>query len=124
MSASEIMSPLPAVETAVRQDVTYRGVQVPLDARYQPFGIGRLARGPAAKKDVIGVKTSNYYLRDMKGFCRWLIRDRRTDTNPLAHLGSMTANTEKTRERRALSPDHFARLIGSTSKNRPNPGSP
>ena len=59
----------------------------------------------------IGIQTSNYYLRDMKAFCRWLVKDRRTGENPLAHLSGMNANTESHRERRALPPEDFCKLI-------------
>jgi hypothetical protein len=37
----------------------------------------------------MGIQTSNYYLRDVKAFSRWLVKDRRTADNPLAHLSGM-----------------------------------
>ena len=34
----------------------------------------------------LSITTSNYYLRDIKAFFRWLVKDRRTAENPLSHL--------------------------------------
>jgi site-specific recombinase XerD len=59
----------------------------------------------------LGIKTSNYYLRDMKAFCRWLVRDRRTNDNPLVHLSGMNAAVEASRERRTLTEEDFAALV-------------
>src|ERR1051326_7064383 len=38
------------------------------------------------REDTMGILTSNYYLRDCKAFCRWLVKDGRTDLNAIAHL--------------------------------------
>ena len=53
----------------------------------------------------IGIKTSNYYLRDIKSFCRWLVKDRRIGDNPLAYLSGMNAKVEAGLERRTLPDD-------------------
>lgn len=60
-----------------------------------------------------GARTSNYYLRDLKSFCRWLVKDGRTDRNPLAHLSGVNANGHVRRERRTLSGDEYARLVAA-----------
>ncbi len=57
------------------------------------------------------IQTSNYYLRDLKSFCRWLVRDRRAADSPLAHLSGQNAAVEDHRERRHLEPDDFAAFI-------------
>jgi integrase len=59
----------------------------------------------------ISTKTSNYYQRDTKAFLRWLVKDGRTGTNPLAHLSGLNARTDVRRERRALTADELAGLL-------------
>jgi len=59
----------------------------------------------------MGIKTSNYYLRDVKAFCYWLVKDRRTNDNPLAHLAGMNATVEAGRQRRTLSEQEFSALV-------------
>jgi len=68
----------------------------------------------------IGIKTSNYYLRDMKAFCNWLVKDHRAPANPLAHLSPMNANVDDRRERRCLDPDEFAAFITAAHKGKAN----
>src|SRR5207244_1865213 len=50
----------------------------------------------------IGIATSNGYLAAMKTFCRWLVKDRRTGVDPLAHLSRLNAKTDVRHQRRAL----------------------
>ena len=64
----------------------------------------------------LGIQTSNYYLRDLKSFCRWLVKDGRTGRNPIAHLSGMNAKTETHLERRSLLDDEFAKFILATQK--------
>src|SRR5579862_2575877 len=61
--------------------------------------------------DRMGIRTSNYYLRDTKAFCRWLVKERRTGDNPLAHVSGMNAQVEAGMERRALPAEDFAALV-------------
>jgi len=58
----------------------------------------------------IGQRTFNYYLKATKQFCRWMIRERRASINPIEHLTTIT-QTEKRRQRRALTLDEQRRLI-------------
>src|SRR5260370_41992296 len=39
----------------------------------------------------IGIQSSNYYLGCMKSFLAWMVKDGRTDRNPLAHMSGMHA---------------------------------
>lgn len=39
--------------------------------------------------ECFGVKTSNHYLRAVKSFCGWLVKDRRTGANHLQHLSGL-----------------------------------
>jgi integrase len=62
----------------------------------------------------MSLQTSNYYVVAIKGFCRWLLRDRRTGDNPLIHLSGMNSQTDRRVERRSLPDEEFARLVATT----------
>ena len=66
-----------------------------------------------------GISTSNAYLTAFKGFCRWLVKDRRTNENPVAHLDRLNAEPDIRRCRRSLSRDDFQRLIAATIAGKP-----
>jgi len=65
---------------------------------------------PAAA-DGKSISSSNHYLRAIKMFTRWLVRDRRTDDNRLAHLSTLNEDVDRRHVRRPLTPDEFAWLI-------------
>jgi len=56
-------------------------------------------------------RTINYYLTAIRGFCRWLVVERRMSHDPLAHLKKLNEKTDVRVERRNLPFDQFARLI-------------
>jgi len=58
----------------------------------------------------ISQRTFNYYLKICKEFCKWLCKERRATTNPLEHLSCVT-QTEKRRQRRALTLDEQHKLL-------------
>jgi len=65
-------------------------------------------------KDGIGERTFNCYLKAGKQFCRWMIKERRAmSPSPLEHLSCVT-QTEKRRQRRALTIDEQIRLLEAT----------
>lgn len=64
-----------------------------------------------AEKNPISIATSNHFLTAVKGFTRWLVRDRRIDHNPLIHLQRLNTDTDIRRKRRALSEADFAKLL-------------
>lgn len=80
-------------------------------SRFQGF-LGDLRRGG------FGIATSNHYLRAMKMFTRWLVKDRRHRDDVLAYLSTMNAETDRRRLRRPLSPEEFERLVPSTRNGR------
>jgi integrase/recombinase XerD len=57
------------------------------------------------------ISSSNHYLRAIKMFSRWLVRDRRTLDDRLAHISSMNEATDRRRIRRPLSMEEFAKLL-------------
>jgi integrase len=56
-------------------------------------------------------QTYNHYLKSSKQFTRWLVRDRRTPIDPLAHLARLNVATDRRHDRRALSTEEFQRLV-------------
>ncbi len=67
----------------------------------------------------IGIQSSNYYLACIKAFLAWLVKDGRTDRNPLVHLSGMNAKVDVRRERRSLPPDEFALFLEAARTGEP-----
>ncbi len=68
---------------------------------------GRAKRGMSAQ-------TFNYYLGAFKGFCRWMVKDRRATESPIAHLDGLNVKTDRRRVRRALSAEEIRWLLDVT----------
>ena len=68
------------------------------------------------RSDGLSAQTYNHYLKSTKQFTRWLVRDHRTPTDPLAHLSRLNVSTDRRHDRRALKPEEFSRLIEAASK--------
>ena len=54
-----------------------------------------------------GARTSNAYLVAVKGFARWMVRDRRMAEDTLVHLSLLNSKVDVRRERRTLTPDEI-----------------
>jgi integrase len=67
----------------------------------------------------LGIKSCNYYLASMKAFLGWMVKDGRTDRNPLAHLAGMNARVDIRRERRCLAPAEFALFLEAAFQGKP-----
>ncbi len=67
----------------------------------------------------MGITTSNHYLTAVKGFARWLVKDRRMSESPFAHLSRLNAKTDVRRQRRHLSIEDFKRLIAAGQSGKP-----
>ncbi|APW60525.1 Tyrosine recombinase XerD [Paludisphaera borealis] len=59
----------------------------------------------------LSAQTCNFYLQAAKQFVRWLVRDRRTNDNPLDHLKGTNVKLDRRHDRRALSDAEFSALI-------------
>jgi excisionase family DNA binding protein len=66
-----------------------------------------------------GVSTSNHYLVSIKAFTKWLVKNRRTDADPLVHLSQQNPKVDVRRERRAASVGEFSRLVEAAGKGKP-----
>ena len=99
------------------------------DGRLAASEIGRIAkackwtrRGDISASDMhrhlgnlrgqgYSVQTSNHYLRAIKEFSRWLVADRWARKDRLLHLSMLNTRLDRRHDRRALSPEEFARLV-------------
>lgn len=66
----------------------------------------------------ISARTYGYYVRDLKAFCKWLIRTGRARENAFAHLDGLGAKAlakDKGKVRRALAENEIGNLLGTTS---------
>src|SRR5262245_31391335 len=72
---------------------------------------GRAGRGRSTQ-------TANYYLRELKSFCRWLVRDRRLADSPLAHLAGGNAKADRRHDRRPLSAGELRAIIAAARQSR------
>jgi integrase len=63
------------------------------------------------RRDGRSAQTCNHYLKAVKTFSRWLVRNRRTPFDPLAHLSRFNVAADRRHDRRALSQDEFTRLV-------------
>lgn len=70
----------------------------------------RLARAP-------GPATINHYVRSLRGFTRWLVRDRRLGDDPLAALTAVRAAVDVRRGRRELTAEELAALLSAAGKS-------
>jgi integrase len=58
-----------------------------------------------------GVQTANYYLREVKSFCRWLVKDRRLPDNPLDHLQGGNPRLDRRHDRQTLSAEQLRHIL-------------
>ncbi len=63
--------------------------------------------------------SSNHYLRAIKMFTRWLVRERRAGDDRLAHLSMLNAKTDLRHERRTLELEQLAELIEAARRGLP-----
>ena len=66
--------------------------------------------------DGISTKTKNYYLKAIKHFCRWMVKQRRASESPLEHVDCTPVRADDIwHERRGLSADEVRRLLETTT---------
>jgi integrase len=90
-------------------------------------GKGKARRYPRATAEALaarlgrgrGPATVNHYLTALKGFTRWLLRDGRAGSDPLAFLPRQNAQADVRVERRALSPDEFSAFLDAARRGKP-----
>jgi len=63
------------------------------------------------KKQGLSISSSNYHLKALKAFCRWMIENGRASDSPILRLKKLNTKTDQRHERRALSADEVRRLL-------------
>ena len=64
------------------------------------------------------IQTSNHYLRAIKQFSRWMVRDRRAGDDPLAHIAMLNVSTDRRHDRRPLTNAEFTVLLEAANNGR------
>lgn len=67
----------------------------------------------------LSARTVNHYMRAIKSFAQWMVRDRRAPNNPIAHLGRLNECVDRRIVRRAFTTDEFEILL-QTTRDRPS----
>ncbi len=67
-------------------------------------------------------QTVNHYLKAIKQFSRWLVRDRRTAVDVLHHLSGGNVATDRRLERRELTEDELRLLLDTAHTGKPSLG--
>ncbi len=57
------------------------------------------------------VQTSNHYLRAIKQFTRWLVKDRRASDDPLAHVAMLNVSMDRRHDRRPFSETELTAIL-------------
>jgi len=67
------------------------------------------------REEGTSVQTSNHYLRAIKQFTRWLVKDRRAGDDPLAFIAMLNVSTDRRHDRRPLTDTEFSSLLTAAS---------
>jgi integrase len=62
------------------------------------------------------VQTSNHYLRAIKQFTRWLVKDRRASDDPLAHVAMLNVSVDRRHDRRPFSDVELATVLKAANE--------
>jgi len=85
--------------------------------RIEDINAGRVQEALAQfRAEGRGVASSNHYLRAIKMFTRWLVRDRRASDDRLAHVSMLNAKSDPRHERRTQDPEELAKLIDAARR--------
>jgi len=69
------------------------------------------------RQDGRGIATSNGYLRAVKSFTAWLVRDHRTGQDVLKHLSRLNPDTDRRHERRSVATKEYHSLLETTRES-------
>lgn len=66
------------------------------------------------KRQGLSIQTCNFYLKAIKQFCKWLVKDQRTGENLIQHLQCQNVKLDRRHDRRAMSVEEVERLLMAT----------
>jgi integrase/recombinase XerD len=67
------------------------------------------------EKENKSTQTSNHYLRAIKQFTRWLVKDRRASDDALAHMAMLNVSTDRRHDRRPFSEAEMTAILQAAS---------
>jgi len=70
----------------------------------------------------LSIQTSNHYLKALKAFARWLVRNLRMKLNPLDIIEPLNVRTDRRHDRRALTMEEFTLLLQAAENGPPAVG--
>jgi len=59
----------------------------------------------------LSIQTSNHYLKALKAFGNWLVKNQRNKTNVINGIATLNAQIDRRHDRRAMSMDEFLRVL-------------
>src|SRR5262245_59040169 len=68
------------------------------------------------REDGRSIQTSNHYLRAIKQFSRWLVKDRRATDDPLAHVAMLNVATDRRHDRRPFSEAELSAVLEAAER--------
>ena len=73
-------------------------------------------------KHHLSIQTSNHYLKALKAFTRWLVRNLRMKVNPLDIIEPLNVRTDRRHDRRALTMEEFMLILQAAETGPPAVG--
>jgi integrase len=101
---------------AVRKLANHHGLKATGDGKKRRYPRAAVETLLALSCRGASVQTTNYYLTALKGFGRWLVRDRRLPESPVAHLQGGNAKLDRRHDRRELAPAELLAVLDHTRK--------
>ncbi|MEZ5952208.1 MAG: site-specific integrase [Planctomycetaceae bacterium] len=71
------------------------------------------------RKGGLSIQTSNHYLRSIKQFTRWMVKDQRNGDDPLAFIAMMNVRTDRRHDRRPLTDAELKAVLEAAQKGKP-----
>lgn len=63
------------------------------------------------EEEGLSIQTSNHYLKSLKAFGNWLVKNQRNKTNVINGIATLNVQTDRRHDRRAMSMDEFLRVL-------------
>jgi len=104
------LTPARVMEYLARRRIT------PEPTRAEPVAENVPKAARKRKLRVLSRATCNHYLTALKVFCRWMVREGRVGTSPVAYLRQLKGEADLKHERRALTLEELRRLLEATAK--------
>ena len=105
------------IDIARKLDLYFETMQIELISQIDCTTVENLVIYLRAKRNN-SLQTCNHYLKKIKSFCHWLVREGRLQRNPIAAFACFNAEVDRRHLRRSLSYDEFGYLLKAAVKNK------